>query len=234
MREGAAYINNHKYIKSFFIFCAVFFILAAPASFLTPLQVARSFGDDVWRLTAIEVLFSVGMMLGGITIAVWGGFKNRVHTMTLAFLIFGFCTFALGVIPNFWIYLFFMGITGISIPFFNTSHSFAAGKGGRGFLGRVFGVLGMISSVMMPLGMLVFGHWLTSSESNGCLLGPGYCYSQGFFLVGNKTLVEAGNPCSTQMTACEHGGCNQISPSEYKFSLSQHDDSSTLIYPAGP
>jgi DHA3 family macrolide efflux protein-like MFS transporter len=196
MREGAAYINNHKYIKSFFIFCAVFFILAAPASFLTPLQVARSFGDDVWRLTAIEVLFSVGMMLGGITIAVWGGFKNRVHTMTLAFLIFGFCTFALGVIPNFWIYLFFMGITGISIPFFNTPATvLLQEKVEEDFLGRVFGVLGMISSVMMPLGMLVFGPLADIVRIEWLLIGTGVLlFIQGFFLVGNKTLVEAGKP----------------------------------------
>jgi DHA3 family macrolide efflux protein-like MFS transporter len=68
---------------------------AAPASFLTPLQVARSFGNDVWRLTAIEVTFSIGMILGGIVMASWGGFKNRIHSMTLACLIFGVCTFAM-------------------------------------------------------------------------------------------------------------------------------------------
>jgi DHA3 family macrolide efflux protein-like MFS transporter len=55
---------------------AVFFILVGPVAFLTPLQVTRSFGDDVWRLTAIEVTFSIGMMVGGVIMASWGGFKN--------------------------------------------------------------------------------------------------------------------------------------------------------------
>lgn len=38
--------------------------MMAPAAFLTPLQVTRTFGDEVWRLTAIEIAFSVGMMAG--------------------------------------------------------------------------------------------------------------------------------------------------------------------------
>lgn len=96
MREGFNYIRNHSYIKRFFLFCAVFFFLAAPAAFLTPLQVARSFGNDVWRLTAIEITFSIGMMVGGVIMASWGGFKNRIHSMTLSMLVIGSCTFALG------------------------------------------------------------------------------------------------------------------------------------------
>lgn len=64
-KEGLVYIKQHAFLKSFFIFFAFFFVLMAPAAFLTPLQVTRSFGDDVWRLTAIEIAFSVGMMAGG-------------------------------------------------------------------------------------------------------------------------------------------------------------------------
>ncbi len=69
LQEGIAYIKGHTYVKKFFVFSAFFLFLAAPPSFLTPLQVTRSFGDDVWRLTAIEVTFSIGMMLGGVLMA---------------------------------------------------------------------------------------------------------------------------------------------------------------------
>src|SRR5690606_7710095 len=91
-KQGITYIKNHHFLKQLFLFFGVFFVLMAPAAFLTPLQVARSFGDDVWRLTAIEIAFSVGMMAGGGVIASWGGFKNKIHTMTLASLLMGVCT----------------------------------------------------------------------------------------------------------------------------------------------
>lgn len=196
MSKGFAYIKNHAYIKNFFLFCAIFFVLAAPAAFLTPLQVTRSFGSDVWRLTAIEITFSVGMMGGGIIMASWGGFKNKVHTMMLASLIFGACTFAFGVVPDFWIYLIFMLIVGIAMPIFNVpSTVLLQEKVEVDYLGRVFGVLGMISSVMMPLGMLVFGPLADIIKIEWLLMGTGLLlFTQGFFLIGNKVLIEAGKP----------------------------------------
>lgn len=69
LADGFRYIKGHGFIKRFFLFCGLFFILIAPVAFLTPLQVARSFGSDVWRLAAIEITFSAGMMAGGILMA---------------------------------------------------------------------------------------------------------------------------------------------------------------------
>jgi DHA3 family macrolide efflux protein-like MFS transporter len=200
MRQGFVYIKNHDYVKQFFLFCAFFFILAAPVAFLTPLQVARSFGDEVWRLTAIEITVSIGMMAGGIFMASWGGFANKIHTMTLSCLMIGACTFALGVIPVFWIYLVFMGLVGVAMPVFNTpSTVLLQEKVEPDYLGRVFGVLGMISSSMMPLGMLVFGPISDVIQIEWLLIGTGVLlFIQGFFLVGNKVLVAAGRPKSDQ------------------------------------
>ncbi|MBE6068763.1 MAG: MFS transporter [Clostridium lundense] len=198
MVEGYNYIKNHGYVKRFFVFCAIFYVLVSPAAFLTPLQVARSFGDDVWRLTAVEITFSIGMMLGGIIIASWGGFKNRTHTMTLSSLIMGICTFALGVVPNFWVYLSFMCLFGAVMPAFNTPATvLLQEKVEENFLGRVFSVLGMISSITMPLAMLVFGPLADAVAIEWMLIGTGVLLViQGFFLMKNKELIEAGMPMS--------------------------------------
>jgi DHA3 family macrolide efflux protein-like MFS transporter len=162
--------------------------------------VTRSFGADVWRLTAIEVTFSIGMMLGGIMMASWGGFKNKTYTMTAASFLFGFCTFALGIIPNFWIYLAFMSLIGITIPMFHTASNVLLQEKVEGdFLGRVFGVVGMISTSMMPLGMLAFGPIADVIPIEWMLIGTGIVlFFSGFFLVGSKVLVEAGKPVSKE------------------------------------
>lgn len=194
--EGYTYIRNHGYVKTIFIFCAVFFILIAPAAFLTPLQVTRSFGSDVWRLTAIEVVFFGGMMMGGLLIAAWGGFKNKLHTMGLSTLLTGFGTLALGVTPNFWLYLGFMAAIGVAIPAFNTPLTvLLQQKVEADFLGRVFGVLTMISSVMMPLGMLVFGPVADFIKIEWLLIGTGALMMlESLLMFGNKVLIEAGKP----------------------------------------
>jgi DHA3 family macrolide efflux protein-like MFS transporter len=45
MQEGIRYIANHEYVKKFFIFCAFFFFLAAPAAFLTPYRSHEVLGE---------------------------------------------------------------------------------------------------------------------------------------------------------------------------------------------
>ena len=198
LKLGLAYIKNHDFLKLFFMFYAFFFILIAPSAFLTPLQVIRSFGDEVWRLSALEIAFSLGMMAGGGIIAYWVGFKNKTHTLLLASLIIGASTFALGIIPVFWIYLLFMGFIGVSVPLFNTtSIVLLQEKIEEDFLGRVFGVLVMISTSMMPLGMLIFGPLSDTIKIEWMLIGTGILlFIQGFFLIGSKVLMEAGKPIS--------------------------------------
>lgn len=191
---GLTYIKNHDFLKKFFLFFAVFFVLMAPAAFLTPLQVTRTFGEEVWRLTAIEIAFSVGMMAGGAAIASWGGFKNKIYTMTFASLLMGVCTIALGISANFWIYLFFMAIFGITMPIFNTPTTvLIQEKVDENYLGRIFGVFGMISTSMMPIGMLIFGPLADIISIEWLLLGTGlFILILSIFLGRNKVLLEAG------------------------------------------
>jgi MFS transporter, DHA3 family, macrolide efflux protein len=195
-KQGIIYIKNHDFLKSFFLFFALFFVLMAPAAFLTPLQVTRSFGDDVWRLTAIEIAFSVGMMVGGGIIATWGGFQNKVHTMTFASLLMGACTFALGIVPIFWIYLIFMAVFGVAMPIFNTpTMVLLQEKVDENYLGRIFGVFGMISTSMMPIGMIIFGPMADVIKIEWLLMGTGLLMLiLTVFLARNKILIETGKP----------------------------------------
>jgi len=195
LKEGFRYINSHGFVKAFFIFAIVFHILVAPSAFLTPLQVSRSFGNDVWRLTAIEIFFAGGMLGGGVLMLSWGGFKNKVFTMVSANIVIGLFTMLLGVTSIFWIYLVFMGVIGVFIPIFNTPATvLLQQKVETDYLGRVFGVLGMISSIMMPVGMLIFGPIADVVKIEWLLILTGLAMVVlSFFILKNKELVEAGS-----------------------------------------
>ncbi|WP_169085646.1 MFS transporter [Paenibacillus sp. PL91] len=199
-KQGLIYIKNHSFLKTFFIFFAFFFVLMAPAAFLTPLQVTRSFGDDYWRLTAIEIAFSIGMMAGGAIIASWGGFRNKVYTMTFANLIMGVCTLVLGIVPIFWIYLMVMAVFGVAIPMMNTPTTvLLQEKVDQNYMGRIFGVFGMISTSMMPIGMLIFGPLADVIEIEWLLVGTGLLIViLAIFFGGNKRLIEAGMPVTKE------------------------------------
>lgn len=192
--EGIHYIAHHSFLKKIYLFFAAFMFLIAPAAMLSPLQVARTFGSDVWRLTAIEITFSLGMTIGGLVIAAWGGFKNRIHTMTLSCIVIALGTVGLGITPVFSIYLVVMGMIGLAIPLFNTpSMVLLQEKVDPDIMGRVFGVMGMISSLMMPLGMVVFGPIADFVKIEYLLIGTGIIlFIQSFFLIIDKELLMAG------------------------------------------
>jgi DHA3 family macrolide efflux protein-like MFS transporter len=102
---------------------------------------------------------------------------------------------ALGFTSVFWIYLIFMGGVGIAIPMFNTPSTVLLQQTVEpDYLGRVFGVLGMISSLMMPAGMLIFGPLADFIKIEWLLIGTGFAMVVlSLFILKSKDLVDAGS-----------------------------------------
>lgn len=202
IKDGIRYIGDHHFLIPFFVFTAIILFLVAPVAFLTPLQVVRTYGEEVWRLSAIEVAFSAGMVGGSLLVAAVGGFKNRIYTMVAAMISMGIGTVLLGVIPWFVPYLIFMALIGVALPFYNTASTVMIQEQVEpAFLGRVFSVFGMISSTAMPLGMLVFGPFADVVRIEWILLGTGIAMSlASWAMIFNKKLVKAGIPKPPLMT----------------------------------
>lgn len=191
---GLNYIRQHAYLIRFFIFMTFLFFFVTPVAILTPLQVTRSFGEDVWRLTAVEVAFSVGMLGGGFLIAARGGHRNRIRMIAFATLMIGVTTMLLGIVANFWVYLGLMASAGITLPFVNTPATvLLQEKVEADKLGRIFGIMGMISSGVMPMAMLGFGPLADVVRIEWLLIGSGvFLMILAIGLSMNKVLVGAG------------------------------------------
>lgn len=155
---GVKYTFSHALVRWLLVLFAIIFLLAVTPSMLTPLMVVRSFGEEEWKLAANEIAFSAGMILGGIAIAVWGGFRNRVVTMIAACLMFGAMTVAIGFTTNLWVFLTLMLIVGIAVPFFSTpSTTLLQERVEPEYQGRVFSFVGIVMAVAAPIGMIVMG-----------------------------------------------------------------------------
>lgn len=158
LKAGLAYIGQNRAIKTLFLFFTFIFLLIAPVAFLTPLLVTRSFGDEVWRLTANEVTFFVGSVLGGFIMTAWGGFKNHFKTIGLSSILWAVLFTGLGLSQDFTLYLVFMFLSGIPMPMWGASTTTLLQEIVEPQVqGRVFGVQQLIMSTVMPLGMLIFG-----------------------------------------------------------------------------
>lgn len=155
---GVRYTFTHRFVRWLLVLFAIVFVLSVAPSMLTPLMVVRSFGDEVWMLTVNELAFSVGMLGGGVLVAVWGGLKNKVVTVLAASVIFGALSIVLGLSTNMWVFFGFMLLVGVAVPFFSTpSTTLLQERVDPEYQGRVFGFVGVVMATAMPIGMLVFG-----------------------------------------------------------------------------
>lgn len=195
IKAGFKYIIHKKYIRNLFIYFAMFFFFVSPAAFLTPLQVVRLYGPEIYRLTALEIAFFLGMTIGGVIIGKWGGWKNLVHTMIVAILVGGVLHMVLGAKVIFPLYLFIMFIIGVSVIFCNSASTvFLQKRVKEEYYGRVFGVMGMLSTSMFPLGMLVFGPLADVISIEWILIGTGLIVTfEAFIMIRDKELIQAGD-----------------------------------------
>lgn len=172
--EGVRYAHGHHLVRWLLGLNAVVMVLAGAPSFLTPLMVARSFGDEVWKLTGLELSFSIGMLIAGATIGWWGDKLNRLALILLASAAFGVLGIGMGLSTNLWVlYLFMFGI-GIAVPAFTTPMTTALQQSVEPETqGRVFGFFGIVTSVAMPLGMALFGPLSNVYSVEVVLIGTG-------------------------------------------------------------
>lgn len=188
--EGVRYIAHHAFVRWLLVLFGVVFLLTVAPSYLTPLMVARTFGDEVWKLTVLEIAFSVGMVLGGIIIAVWGGTKNRITMIVISSVVFGVLSVALGLSTNLWVFFAFMFLVGLAVPFFSTpSMTLLQETVEPERQGRVFGFVGIVMAVAMPIGMVVFGPLADQFSVESLLVVAGILM---FVVIAIATLIPAG------------------------------------------
>jgi DHA3 family macrolide efflux protein-like MFS transporter len=156
--------------------------------------VVRNFGDDVWRLSAIEIAWSACMIVGGLVVGFWGGFRNKMYSMALSNLLSGAAGMALGLVGSFPVYVAMVGVMGLVMPLFNTPMmTLTQTRIDAAYMGRVFGVFGMVWSLMMPVGMLVFGPLADVISIDYLMTGSGVVVMLLCIpYVASRTLREAG------------------------------------------
>lgn len=174
MKSGFFYLKENGLVKRLLLYQITILFLISPSAFLTPLMVSRTFGAEVWRLTASEMTYSLGMVLGGLLIASWGGFKKKMNTTLFAGAFYGLMMTGLGLAPLFPVYLLCNTMIGITSPCYNAPVTVTIQeKVPREMHGRIFSFMQIATSCALPLGMTVFGPLADLLRVQWILLGSG-------------------------------------------------------------
>lgn len=174
IRSGFRYLKENRFIKRLLIYQITILFLISPSAFLTPLMVSRTFGEEVWRLTASEMTYSLGMVLGGIVIASWGGFKKKMNTTLFAGAAYGLLMIGLGIAPVFLFYLICNTMIGITSPCYNAPITVTIQENVPPKMqGRIFSFMQIAGSCALPFGMAVFGPLADMIQVQWILCGAG-------------------------------------------------------------
>lgn len=174
LKGGFSYLRQNPFVRRLLLFQLTILFFISPSAFLTPLMVSRTFGPEVWRLTASEMTYSLGMVLGGVLISTWGGFSKKLHTTLLAGAVYGALMLGLGIMPVFLGYLLCNTLIGVTAPCYNAPLTVTLQQSvAPEMQGRVFSLLQIATSCALPLGMVLFGPLADFIPVQAILLGAG-------------------------------------------------------------
>ena len=160
LRAGFTYVIKWPGLLGLIILAMILNFLLSPASSLLPLVVTRIFKGGAVELGWVESTFGAGIIIGGILLSVWGGFKRRIVTSFSGIIGIGLGILLTGLVPEDRFYLFIAAgfLTGFAQVFANGPlNAIFQASIAPDMQGRVFSLLGAGATAMMPLGLLIAG-----------------------------------------------------------------------------
>ena len=99
------------------------------------------------------------MLLGGVVLGLWGGFKKKTHTLALSITLMGGALLVSGLLPRhaFPLFAALCVVMGFSGPLYGVYNVLIQQHIPAELLGRVFSLMMSLMSVAMPLGLMLSG-----------------------------------------------------------------------------
>lgn len=161
-KMGFSLLIKNKGLWYITLLGAAFTLIFMPAVSMYPLMTMDYFQGTVGQAGLIEVIYSVGMLAGGLIIGVFGKWKNRMIPVLIAYFIIGGAFALSGILPGnqtgFIWFVLLNAIAGLATPFFNTLLMAMIQQSYEPvYLGRVLGVLNSLMSITGPVGLIFAG-----------------------------------------------------------------------------
>ena len=160
MIEGFRYIWRWKGLSILIILSALLNLFLIPPFTLLPILVTTHLDGDVLKLGWLEAAFGVGVIIGGLILGAWGGFRKSMITVLLGVAVSGAAAIAIGFTS---IELFMLavvacfiigaGLTLASAPIMAIMQKTIDND----MQGRVFSLVGAIGAGATPLGLIIAG-----------------------------------------------------------------------------
>lgn len=160
LKGGLNAIQENTGLKYLFMYAmmATFFIM--PVAVMFPLLTTGHYGGDKFEMSVIEVIWGIGMLIGG---SILGGIRisiSKVALVNAAHLLIGLTIAVSGIFPSswFWVFVAVTGLGGLSMSVFSaTFMTIIQQQVKPEYLGRVFSLYFSIAVLPSIIGLLFTG-----------------------------------------------------------------------------
>jgi len=160
IREALAYVRSWPGLVAI-IFMALFLnFLLVPTGSLLPLLITKHFSKGALELGLINSVEGFGIIAGGITLSIWGGFKKKIVTSMTGIIGLGIGVMLMGLAPTSLFIVAILGaiLLGVMIPITNGPIGALLQSIIRPDMqGRVMSLLQSGATAISPLGLLIAG-----------------------------------------------------------------------------
>lgn len=158
--SGVREVTRQKGLKFLFLFSILSTFCIMPVAVLFPLMTLNHFGGDVFQISLIEVIWGVGMLLGGVSLSIIKFPVNKVVLINSMYLLLGISLTVSGLLsPS--AYPYFVILTamgGISGAIYNSCfNTVLQERINPAMLGRVFSMYISVSMLPSLLGLVGIG-----------------------------------------------------------------------------
>lgn len=158
VREGFRYIAQWPGMLIILGMATLINMLFNPAFSLMPLMITRIYNGEAMQLGLMNSFFGVGVILGGLALGAWGGFKRKIWTSMTGLVGMSLGTLVIASAPasTFAVALVGMGLVGLMNPITNGPlFAFLQSRITPEMQGRVFTLVGSMAAAASPLGLAV-------------------------------------------------------------------------------
>jgi len=160
LRAGFRYVIGWRGLLILIGVAMLINLVLGPTTSFLPLLVTQHFHGNAWHLSAIEAGMGIGVIVGGLLLGAWGGFRRRIFTSLLGVIGIGLGTLFVGLVPAsaFPLTVVLIGVTGLMMSFANGPlMAILQATVAPSMQGRVFSLLTSGATAMMPLGLIAAG-----------------------------------------------------------------------------
>lgn len=218
MRQGLAYVWAWPGILLLMLLAMLVNFVLTPIISLLPLLVSDYFGGGAWEFGAMQSTFGIGIIVGGITLGAWGGFKRRIYTSLVGLVGLGVGISLIGLAPAnlFWLAIVGGFVGGSMIAMVNGPvRAIMQIAVAPDMQGRVMSLISSLATAMTPLGLMLAGPFADQFGERPLFIAAGITTmlvgASGFFIPA-LLAVEDGRSSTETQSPTEKTAPEEIQP----------------------